>query len=104
MAEHSEDYQGAGCLVVMATLAGALAGTQLVAAHPIGLGIAIGVAYIIAAGMSVTVSQALWLWSRGPDKTHHWTLDEKAWIGAFWPVTLPFYLLASLFFAIVSRI
>jgi hypothetical protein len=55
------------------------------------------------ARVSVAISQALYH-AAFPDTYSPWTTRGKAWVGAFWPITLPFWIVIFVFFVSINRL
>ena len=67
------------------------------------LGIGVALLYPLIAAGAVGVCSTLRRFSF-PDSKEDWSSDEKAYLGAFWPVSLLFWLIISPFFAIINRV
>ena len=100
MSSDGDGRAGAGCLFVVSLAFGYLVGYGAHASgqNPVLWVIGGVICYAALAGTSVAISERMWRWSHGADSPKQWDREERAWVGAFWPVTLPFYVVASLFF------
>jgi hypothetical protein len=103
LSTEGDGRSGAGCLFVISLAAGWVVGylaSKLNLDSPLVWAIGGAIGYAVFAGLSVAISESLWRWSHGSDPPKPWDREERAWVGAFWPITLPYHVVASLFFAV----
>ena len=56
-----------------------------------------------AARLSVWLSQRLHCLAF-PDTYEDWSIEKRVWMGAFWPITLPFWIVVFIFFVSINHI
>lgn len=103
---NNESSGGRGCLFVIAAALGGWAGTVVTHTHGLGEAaiafFAVGIGYSFLAALAVWICKGLrYLAFPG---TSAWDGDTAAWWGAFWPLSLLFWLLITPFFALINRL
>jgi hypothetical protein len=103
-----EMTSGKGVLFVVAVATGVASGWAIFLAslQPIlaaVIGFILALLYTVAAAWAVGACAVLRRFSF-PASEDTWSSDTKAYMGAFWPVSLLFWVVISPFFAIINRL
>jgi hypothetical protein len=99
---------GKGCLFVVAIGAGVGAGVGVYAlndqmAPSIFLGLGLALLYTVIAAGIVHFCETLEKFAF-PDDRNPWDAETRAYLGAFWPLSLLFWMVITPFFAIINRL
>ena len=58
----------------------------------------------VVAATCVRIIEDLMAWALIKPKANQWDVGTRAYVGAFWPFTTLFWLVGSIFFAIINRL
>jgi hypothetical protein len=102
---------GRGCLFVVAVAVGswlaaalAMAGVTMPMYVVAGLGLALLYPFVAAWVVGICEDLERWSFPKRTPERKRWDVETRAYAGAFWPVSLLFWLVISPFFAIINRV
>ena len=67
-------------------------------------GCLVSLLYPVLANLSATAVLRLFKFALIWDKNYTWALEYRVLVGTFWPITLPFSLVITLYSAIINRL
>lgn len=104
-----EEAVGKVVLLITSFVVGAICGillyrySRFLLASSILWGSLFAVLNPFAARLSVWLSQRLHRLAF-QDTYESWSIERKVWVGAFWPITLPFWVVMFIFFVSINHI
>lgn len=99
---------GRGCLFVVAVAVGStyavfIYGRYVRGAPAVLIGLGLALLYTVAAAWVVRICEVLRAVAF-PEDREEWDGEIRAFLGAFWPLSLSFWIIMAIFFGIINRL